>query len=216
MHTPSAKDTHNKAQVHLKGQSRVAWWVQLCENNQKSHYSTQLRAKRECQAQKSKNVMPDCSCCLALAVPASLNIWLFFLKKQLLLCWELPGLDDAGQPASVLKCVCWTLSSPMGAPKPPPASHLNHHIALRGDLGHSCPLGGSRSPLMEGVIWGWGHGRRSAVGRLEVHGSPTWVQPNKEKDHKTSVLWGAGWKLFLLWCTDTFSICISDRFNTQH
>lgn len=50
--------------------------------NENPGHGTLLRAVRLLQAQKSKNVMPERSCCLALAVPASLSTWLFFFEKE--------------------------------------------------------------------------------------------------------------------------------------
>lgn len=50
--------------------------------NENPSHGTQLRAARELQTQKSKNAMPERSCCLALAVPASPSTWLFFFKKK--------------------------------------------------------------------------------------------------------------------------------------
>lgn len=95
-HTTKHKYTWKENPEWLGGYN----WVKTTKN---PSYGTQLRAKREFQAQKSKNVMPDCSCCLVLAVPVSLSTLLFFLKKELLLCWEPSELDDAGQSASILK-----------------------------------------------------------------------------------------------------------------
>lgn len=53
-----------------------------------------------------------------------------------------------------------------------PPDCLNPHITLREDVGHSCPLGESRSHLKEGVIWGWGHGR---VWAQPVLGDQQWA-----------------------------------------
>lgn len=105
-------------------------------------HGTQLRAERECEAQKSKNVMPDCSCCLVLAVPASLNIWLFFLKTELLVL-NYQGWMMQGSHLHPGVCALSSLLS-FGSTKTSlcfPSDCLNHHTALRGDMGHSCPLG---------------------------------------------------------------------------